>query len=341
MNFRCACHLLAAAAMLAALSPAHAVTIDWVPVGDPGNSPDVTGYGEVDYSYTIAKYDVTVGQYTAFLNAVAQSSDPYDLYVTTMSTDLTVAGIARSGSSGSYSYSVIGSADHPITYVSWGNAARFANWMENGQPTGSEGPGTTETGSYTLNGAMTDAALNAVGRNLGATYVIPTENEWYKAAYYNPNTATYFQYPFSNNTVPTSAPPGTTPNSGNFVGPGGYAVTGSGTLDPSQNYLTDVGAYAASASPYGAFDMGGNVSQWNDAIISGTQRGTRGGSWDANSIYMSSGFRNGNVPTFRNQLIGFRVETVSVPEPGTVVLAAFGFATLMLMRLRKARWAKR
>ncbi|HEV3138483.1 MAG TPA: SUMF1/EgtB/PvdO family nonheme iron enzyme, partial [Pirellulales bacterium] len=191
---------------LVALPSASAVTIAWTPVGNPGNANDSTGYGAVAYNYSIDKYDVTVGQYTAFLNSVA-ATDTYSLYNPLMATDLNIAGISRSGSSGSYSYGVIGSsANLPITFVSWGGAARFSNWLQNGQPTGAEGPGTTETGAYTLNGAMTDAALNAVTRNAGATIFIPSENEWYKAAYYNP-AGSYNQYPFSSNTVPTSAMP--------------------------------------------------------------------------------------------------------------------------------------
>jgi formylglycine-generating enzyme len=114
-----------------------AITIDTVPIGNPGNAndPRTSAYGGVAYRYNIGKYDVTVGQYTVFLNSVA-ATDPYYLYVSSMADDLNIAGIARGSISGSYSYSVIGSPNHPITYVNWGDAARFANWLNNGQPTG-------------------------------------------------------------------------------------------------------------------------------------------------------------------------------------------------------------
>ncbi len=103
---------------------------------------------------------------------------PTALYNSGMATDGNVAGIQQNGPSGGYIYSVIGSANHPITYVNWYDAARFTNWLYNGQPTtGGEGNGTTETGSYTLNGSNP----NNVTRNANATWVIPTENEWYKA----------------------------------------------------------------------------------------------------------------------------------------------------------------
>ena len=145
---------------------ASAITIDTVPIGNAGNANDpATGnlYGGVAYDYRIGKYDVTVGQYTAFLNAVA-ATDTYSLYKTQMATDLSVAGISQSGSSGSYSYSVIGSANHPITYVRWEDAARFANWLSNGQPGlgGSAVPqdaSSTEDGAYTLNGVVDGGAV--------------------------------------------------------------------------------------------------------------------------------------------------------------------------------------
>ena len=254
---------------------ASAITVTTVPVGNPGNGNDTnTGslYGEVDYNYAIGKDDVTVGQYTAFLNAVA-ATDTYGLYNSGMATDGNVAGIVQNGSSGNYTYNVIGSPNHPIVYVSLYDAARFANWLANGQPTGvAEDNGTTETGSYTLNGSNP----SNLARNASATWVIPTENEWYKAAYYDPSTSSYYQYGLSSNTPPTSAPPvpGTTPNTGNFFdSTTGYAVTGSLTNSSTQNYLTDVGAYLNSASPYGAYDMAGDVFQWEE---SSRLRGARG-----------------------------------------------------------------
>jgi len=254
------------------------VTYEMVTVGDAGNANDSTGYGAVAYGYQIGKYEVTIGQYTAFLNAVAKS-DPYSLYSTSMANDLNTAGISRSGSSGAYSYSVIGdSVNRPISYVSWYDAARFANWMQNGQ-----GNGGTETGAYTLNGAMFGGA---VARNSGAAFYLPTENEWYKAAYYSPvkggvGSPGYFRYAMQSDSVPGNVV-GYASNQANYnTGvAGGYSVTQSTVYSSEQNYLTDVGSFVSSASYYGTFDQTGNVTEWNDLSgAAGITRGIRGGEW--------------------------------------------------------------
>jgi formylglycine-generating enzyme len=319
---------------------ASAISIETVPVGDVGNANDpadgdshtvgVQHFGAVGYAYNIGKYEVTLGQYTAFLNAVA-STDTYGLYNTNMMTDLKIAGIIRTGDSGSYSYSVIGSPAHPATYVSWGDAARFSNWLDNGQPTGAQNATTTEDGAYTLNGATSNAALMAVTRNAGAQWFIPTENEWYKAAYYQPAAADgdsdgYWNYPMKTNGEPYSdQPPGATPDNtrvGNFYKDDGvvngyddgYAVTGSTTYSDGQNYLTDVGAYTSSPSYYGTFDQGGNVYEWNETKIS-SSRGVRGGAWLDFSYNGRAAFdRNSDFPATAFSVVGFRV--ASIPGAG-------------------------
>ena len=138
--------VVASLAVLIRTALAHAVTIDMVTVGNPGNAADTTGYGAVNYEYQIGKYDVTIGQYTDFLNAVAKTNDR-GLWNAEMSSDQRIRGIAQSGSEGSFVYTVVGpngfkpagatsAANRPITFVSWFDAARFANWMANGKPTG-------------------------------------------------------------------------------------------------------------------------------------------------------------------------------------------------------------
>jgi sulfatase modifying factor 1 len=297
-----------------------AITIPMVPVGNAGNAADTTGFGSVAYSYNIGQTDVTATQYTAFLNAVAKT-DTYGLYNSNMASSFAAAGISQSGSSGSYTYATTQNGNFPINYVTWGDAARFANWLTNNQPTGAEGNGTTETGSYTLNGATTDAALNAVTRNANADYVIPTENEWYKAAYYNPASTSYYLYPTSSNTQPSNVLSATGTNNANYYN-GGYT-------DPT-NYLTPVGAFADTTSPYGAYDMGGDVFQWNESVYSGLARGLRGGSFGINNDNLQSGSSDNDFPTSGSYGIGFRVS--QVPEPASMGILGLGVIGMLARR---------
>jgi formylglycine-generating enzyme len=183
-----------------------AATIDMVTVGNPGNAPDTRynnmSFGSVDHVYQIGKYEITTGQYTEFLNAVAKA-DPNSLYNSFMDISGIPDGpkILRSGSSPNDSYSVAADlANRPMNYVTFWDAARFANWLHNGQPAGPQGPGTTEGGAYHDVGS--DALF---GRNPGARFFIPTEDEWYKAAYHNKSAGlagSYFDYPTGTDSVP-------------------------------------------------------------------------------------------------------------------------------------------
>jgi sulfatase modifying factor 1 len=340
------------AAVLGSLAvPAPAITYDLVTVGNAGNANDpATGnlYGGVAYDYAIGTYDVTIGQYAEFLNAVA-ATDTYSLYNGSMATDLNVAGISQTGSSGSYTYSVINnggnSANRPITYVSWFDSARFANWMANGQPTGAQSGTTTENGAYNVNGATsgTAPAKNVTNPNTSAvpTFFIPNESEWYKAAYYSPllnsGSGGYYTYATQSNAAPGNVI-GSGANQANYNN-GLYSVTQSGDYFASQNYLTDVGAFSGSGSFYGTFDQSGNVNQWNDLDgTSGSSRGLRGGNWGNFASSLSSSTRLTPAPSPEGSFIGFRLASpVAVPEPSTYAIALAGIACggYSLFRRRK------
>ncbi len=123
-------------------------SIDWVTVGGAGNAADTTGHGAVATPYRTSKTEVTNAQYAEFLNAVA-ATDTHGLYNASMGSGF--SGITRGGSSGSCTYRAIaGRADMPVTYVSFRDSLRFANWLHNGQPTGAQGNATTEDGAYTI-----------------------------------------------------------------------------------------------------------------------------------------------------------------------------------------------
>jgi formylglycine-generating enzyme required for sulfatase activity len=278
----------------------------------------------VDYEYNIATYEVTAGQYAEFLNAVA-ATDAYGLYNTFMGVPPYGCQIERSGTSGSYAYSVAGDyADRPVNYVSWGDAARFANWLHNGQPSGTQGPSTTEDGAYELNGATSQSELDAVNRETDWLWAIPTEDEWYKAAYHKNDGATgnYFDYPTSSDTTPTNVAPPGGGNSANYF----WAV-------PAPYYRNEVGAYTSSASPYGTSDQGGNVSELTEARLSFPERVCRGGDLYRTETLLHANYRYGWAVTTEDYYVGFRVVS-RVPEPGSLLLLILGGAGIVARRRR-------
>jgi formylglycine-generating enzyme required for sulfatase activity len=277
----------------------YKVTVDTVTIGNINNTESVTGYGSVNYEYKIAVHEVTTDDYVAFLNAVA-ATDTYGLYNTNMDAS-NGSRIIRSGDPGSYIYSVrSGTEGTPVNFVSWGDAVRYANWIHNGQPNGAQDATTTEDGAYTLNGATSDAALMAVGRNTGWKCAIPTADEWYKAAYHKNDgiTGNYWNYATANDADPgkiiASPDPG---NNANF----GDALAG-------YPYRTDVGSFENSASAYGTFDQAGNVWEWTEEIGNGGTRKCWGGSyWSSVSQLPSTYSGSSNVPTQKSPAIGFRI----------------------------------
>ncbi len=314
--------------------PSGLTSLETVPVGNAGNASDVRynldrrpeGYGRVDYEYRIGKYEVTAGQYTEFLNAVAKA-DTYGLYDVRMWEDYGCK-IERTGSPGTYQYSVSADrANRPVNCVSWGDAARFCNWLTNGQQSGGQNASTTEDGSYYLNGAISDDALMAVARKSNARYVIPTEDEWYKAAYHKNDGATghYWDYPTSTNIVPGNV----LPDHGNSAN---YSVACQYPSIGSPYWMTEAGAFQNSASPYGTFDQAGNVVEWTEtARTDQAVPVIRGGGWNRD-IGLHASDRDRLVASYTSNYwdIGFRV--VEVPEPVTLSLLALGGLAMMKRR---------
>jgi len=242
--------------------------------------------------------------------------------------------IQQSGSSGSYSYSVAADrANRPVNYVSWGDATRFANWLHNGQPSGPQDNSTTEDGAYFLNGATSDSALMAITRESDARWFIPTEDEWYKAAYHKNDgvTGNYFDYPTASDLVPSNDL--LTPDGGNNANfsDNGYTIG-------SPYYTTAVGEFENSASPYGTFDQGGNLLEWNETeIYAGLFRGLRGGGWSQYSYHLHASRRYDVIraafPADESSDVGFRV--ASVPEPGSITLLLCGAVTAWIWWRRR------
>jgi formylglycine-generating enzyme required for sulfatase activity len=262
-----------ALALLLAAAPAGAtVTFSWVTVDEPGNAPDdepmlccehkvgitqpTSGYGSVPYVYQITQTEVPTSAYVEFLNAVATFADPAQLFTTGM--DANAFGtITRSGTAGAWVYAAKpGRSSWPVTHADWFRAARFANWLHNGQPTGLQVATTTEDGAYTLLGQ------NPIGvpRNPGALYWLPSEDEWYKAAYHVPGGG-YVDYATGSDTFPAGEPPPGGPDSANYCPPESVnlGLPCGPELSNGPGVPTDVGAYTQAHSPWGIQDAVGNL----------------------------------------------------------------------------------
>lgn len=150
---------------------------NFVLVGDIGNSANADGYGSVEYEYYISKYLITNNQYVEFLNSIA-GNDTHSLYNPNMSSDTNGGIIRLLQDDGTYIYSTFGDMGYkPVNFVSWYEAARYCNWLQNGKSTDTF---STETGAYDLQGTSN----GVIPKQEGASYWIPTEDEWIKAGFY-------------------------------------------------------------------------------------------------------------------------------------------------------------
>jgi hypothetical protein len=285
-------------------------SIRFVKIGDPGNAPDVTGnpnpVGSVPYAFRIGKFEISE-QMIDKANAVGG-----------LGIDKTNRG-----------------PDKPATQVSWNEAARFVNWLNTStghspaykfalQP----GEGGYAANANALQWDPLDPGYDPANlyRNSLARYFLPSTDEWYKAAYYDPTSGTYYDYPTGSDAAPTGV------NSGTAAGTAVYnRPFGQGPADVM---------LAGGLSPYGTRGQGGNVFELEETdfnLLNGPTtdaRGLRGGYWSSGALNLVSTNRVSSAPTNQQNFIGFRVAAVT-PEPSTLLLAAL--AGVGLLWRRKAR----
>jgi hypothetical protein len=305
-------------------SGGNTFNMEFVTIGNAGNSADTTGSpnpaGAVGYEYGLGKFEVSRDMITKYnLN-----------FGTANNLVITLQDMADFGGNG---------VDKPATGVSWNEAARFVNWLNTS--TGGFAAYNFTTGGvndnievWTAADTLDYEATNPY-RSKRATYVLPSFNEWYKAAYYNPNDSTYYDLPNGSNTAPTAVASG----------------TGAGTAVYSQSFLqgpADV-TQAGGLSPYGVMGLGGNIYEWEEssgnlANSSGSSsRGLRGGAWASNSSDLSSSSRLDYFDPSSEWGVadGFRVASLSssaaaVPEPSMMVIGTlFGLGGLVAKRRMK------
>ena len=214
--------------------------------------------------------------------------------------------------------------DKPVNFVSWFDAARVSNWYQNGATSSSS----TETGAYTLGGGLVPPFVNA-----NATFYIPTEEQWYKAAYYKGGgtNAGYWDYATQSDSEPTAVTAGLT-GVGSAGSAGNFANYLSAADWNGQNgNVTTVGTNGGPGA-YGTFDMSGNIREWNEDRHNSvdpfsTERGFRGGYWGEDAFNLSSSSRATTTAYLESPDVGFRLAApVVVPEPSTYAMALAGLA---------------
>jgi hypothetical protein len=152
----------------------------FVTVGDVGNANNADGFGGVAHEYRIGRYNVTVNEWVAFLNAVAKTDTNGIFFDGTGGSTGFPVQVIRTGSPGSYVYTAAANqGQKPAAFMRWHDAARYCNWLHNNKPTGAQGAATTEDGAYTISSTSVVLLPNA-----NAQYRLPTESEWIKAGRY-------------------------------------------------------------------------------------------------------------------------------------------------------------
>lgn len=279
---------------------ANAFDIEFVTIGDPGNPADTTGdpnpAGSVAYSYRIGKYEIS-----------EQMIDKAN--------SLGGLGLTKDTRG----------PNKPATSLTWFEAAKFVNWL-NAITGNTPAYKFDNSGNFQL-WEPGDAGYDTSNlyRNSLAKYFLPSVDEWYKAAYYDPIAGVYFDYPTGSDNEPASVLSGVAADT---------AVYSIGREPPAN--ITQAGGL----SPYNTMAQGGNVYEWqetesdtvNDSVSS--SRVWRGGASASNGVYLTSGRRDTLLPAGYSSGLGFRVAS-TIPEPGTALLA--GLATLGLLVSRRRR----
>lgn len=317
-------------------------SLEFILADEPHNAADpYSKKGSVAYRFLISKHEITNAQYAEFLNATSKLVDKHCLYSQSME-DGVAGGISRSQTGDQFSYTAKpGWEDRPVTYVSWYDAARFINWLENSRSkkrsalTHAETEGTVETGSYDTtyfdDGCGPDSgtwAKQPPVANKSALFKLPSEAEWYKAAYYDPTrygSRKYWNFPVRSDDPPSSKSDARRPSANYQVG------TSLGEGAPY--YVSKVGAYGAT-SYFGTADQGGNVWEWlEDWRSKGSgncwrcdewTRGLKGGSFNYTYIGLHAENTDPGAPSEGYPFYGLRVvmavdDNGFIPSPRSTV----------------------
>lgn len=300
----------------------------WATIGDAGNRatapeevPDrpELQIGSVGYEYRMTTTEVTVGQWFDFVQAYA----PYYEGPAT-NTAFTGGSIFRIGSN----YIITTSNPEQPTSMSWEYAARYCNWLHNGKALTRDAfeNGAYDTSTFTFNEDGT--ANHQATRSPGATFWIPSLDEWTKAAHWDPakneGAGGYWLYPGASDVPLIPGPPahGGQTNAGR---------TEAGVIGPAT-----VGSYPEINAPWGLLDTSGGISEWlesTDEIKFNGFRDVRGSSRGGMTYELLDRIDFVSDGVIRSPFAGLRLASV-VPAPQPAVV--FGVVSLFL-GLRRTR----
>ncbi len=296
-------------------------TMDFVDITG-GVVADDTGYGAVGNDYRMGKYEVSRGMIEAY-NSAADGGP-----------DITLADMTGYGGNGT---------NRPATGVSWNGAARFVNWLNTSSGYPAAYNFTTDGGNDNITlWTSGDAGYDAYNpfRNSQSYYFLPSEDEWYRAAYYDPSAnggaGGYWDYATGSDSAPIAVANGTT---------SGTAVWHRSLLAGPANVEATGGL-----SAFGTMGQGGNAWEWlEDASslpndLASEDRLARGGFWGSSLAHVNSNGlasyspRAEQSPAFVDMGRGFRVASIApVPEPSGAILTLVGMMSFVLRRKRCAR----
>ena len=295
-------------------SGGNAFTIDFVDIGNAGNADDAgAGGGIYSGPYGGVPYQYRMGTFEISQDAITKAT----------------AGGLASVTAGAHT------GNEPAAQMTWFEAAAFVNWLNDQRTPGLKAYNLTGVTSLTpwASGDAWQAGGENLFRHKDAYYFLPSEDEWYKAAYHQ-NTgvnADYWDYATGSNTIPTQAlTDGTTPFTAIFDG-----VEARTPEDPADVNL------AGGLSAYGTMGQNGNVYEWAESAFDGINnssselREIRGGAWFFPEDILRASDRGTDSPTVSDNGLGFRV--ASVPEPtSTVLMLSAGVFALARRRRRAA-----
>lgn len=257
-------------------------------------------WGHVPYEYLLSKYLITQQEYCNFLNEVAIQEDTHNLFSPLESfRNINDSNNQHNIFFENNKYNVKnGFENKPVVNIDFYSACRFCNWMHNECPINTiQDNYSTEDGAYNF----LSRDLVVIQKNNEAKYWIPSDNEWYKAAYYDHKRISgkpaYWLYPNKSDSPPI---PSTEKDY--------FSIN----TDNVFNGLSDVNYFDIyNTSYFDIVDMGGNVYEWISDIIDSKFRIVRGGSYNRSRENAASVYRRKLAPELKLNHVGFRICKIS------------------------------